>query len=160
MNPIEFKALEVVKEDPKRGLEKFFKVIDYIRSYYKSLNLAFTVVNIPYMNAFSRYPDGYRRTCAIVKVSRKGRIPCYIIEVGRPDNWSVSTLFIWPVTNNLNDIFIEKVIYRLLQKLSENNGHWDSDFLSQQLNFKSEIGKHIHGQSVTRWAERIVEKII
>lgn len=160
IQPIEFNALEVVRENPQRGLEKFFKVIGYIKNHYKSLDLALTVVYLPYMSAFSVCPDGYRRTCAIVRVSREGQVPCYIIEVGRPDEWPVSTLFMWLISGNFDAGIIDKTIYRLLQKLSENNGHWDFEFLNQQLNFKFDIGKHVQGQTVIRWMDRIVEKIL
>lgn len=160
IKPIEFNALEIVKEDPYRGLEKFLYVITYIEKYYRRFEITLTIVYLPYKNAFSVCPDGYRRTCAIVKVSQPGQIPCYIIEVGRPDGWAASTLLMWPLTSSIDELFIEKTIYRILQKLAENNGHWNNSFLNQQLNFKFETGKHIKEQTVMRWAETIVNKLL
>lgn len=158
IQPIEFKALEVVKEDPKRGLEKFFKVVGYIENHYRSFGLALTVVYLPFMNTFSVCPDGYRRTCAIVKVSHEGQAPCYIIEIGRPDDWSVSTLFIRPI--DTLDIEAFEIIFKdILNQLVENNGHWDHDFLQQFISFNYDIAKHTSAQTIARWGERLVEKI-
>lgn len=159
IQPIEFNALDVVKENPHKGLEKFLKVIGCIKNSYKNLDLSLTVVYLPYASSFSVCPNGFRRTCAIVKVSREGQVPCYVIEVGRPDEWPVSTLFLWFIPNDLSTGNLDKIIYRLLQKLAENNGHWDFDFLNQQLNLKFDVGKHVNCQTIPRWKDRIIDKI-
>lgn len=159
ITPIEFKLLELVKEEPMRGLEKFFKAIDYITKQSPSLKLASSVVYLPYGKGFSVCPDGFRRTCAIVKVINYLQPPSYIFEVGRPDDWSVSTLFMYPLNIKNIDKDIEETIINNLVKLVNNNGHWDYSFLRDQPAITFDTTKHVFGQLEERWAERIMDKI-
>ncbi|MCX7745571.1 MAG: Tn7-like element transposition protein TnsE [Clostridia bacterium] len=156
---IEFSILKMVDASLSKGLEEFLRIVEYIQTHKKELSLSLSIIPLPQFKGFSRYEDGSIRTCAIVRVECQRRLPCYIIEVGRADGWSISTLIIKPVKSDNDDInMIEGLIERLLKDLVCNNGHWEREFFRNESAYVFDTAKHISDQPVIRWAERIVEK--
>lgn len=159
IRPIEFKSLEVVKDGVVKGLKEFLKVVDYIDKNHKDIILSLNLVYIPKGRTFSSYPDGTRRNCAIVKVEKDKKLPCYILEVGRADGWSISTLIIWQLTSHISHEEIEELLSSLLRGLIGNNGHWDKQSIEQDVRFRFDMMKHVTGQGILRWGERIYGRI-
>ncbi|MDF2985213.1 MAG: hypothetical protein K0R50_723 [Eubacterium sp.] len=158
---LEFDGLKMVDMSICKGLEEFFRLIAHLQINYSNFNLSFSVIPLPPLKSFSYYEDGSMRSCVIVKISREGHIPCYIIEVGRADDWSISTLVVKPMKSEFPDIrTFESFTQRLLIDLVNNSGHWDREFFRKEDKYIFETAKHISGQPIIRWAERIVEKII
>ncbi len=157
---IEFDGLKMVDMSICKGLEEFFRLIAHLQINHKNLNMSFSVIPLPPLKSFSYNEDGSMRSCAIVQISREGHIPCYIIEVDRADDWSISTLVVKPVKTEFSDVqTFESFTQRLLIDLINNNGHWDRKFFRKEDNYIFETAKHIPGQPIIRWSERIVEKL-
>lgn len=160
LNQIEFFSLQMVKEDTEKGLEKFLKVLENIRKYYKSIDFEISVVYVPSNRAFSVNDSGNRRKCAVVKAYSRSVLQCYILELSRIDEWPISTLFIKPVSSIYSNSEFESLINKLLCEVSENGGHWNETNIKGLTNYKFEISKHIPGQDVLRWTEIIANKIL
>jgi len=160
IKPIEFKLINVEFTTSTKGLEDFIMAINYINANYKDLDIQFNIALLPEGKSFSYYPNGHRRACAVVKVNRKEQLPRYIIEVVRLDNWSISTLLIFPLSfstiENEGGILIDK----MLNGLMNNNGHWDKSLMYQGQEYKFDMMKHVTNQGIGRWGKRIVSRII
>ncbi len=157
---IEFSILKMVDISLSKGLDDFLKMLEYIQTQQKDLTLSLSIVPLPQLKSFSCYEDGSIRTCAIVHIERQGHMPCYILEVSRADQWSISTLIIKPVKRENTDIQqFEELIHRLLRNMVENGGHWDRDQFRKETGYLFDTAKHITEQLTIRWAERIVEKL-
>lgn len=118
-----------------KGPEEFLKMLEYMQRNYSHLSLNLGIVALPQYKSFSQYDNGGIRPAALVRVEQVGRLPCYIVEIGRADSWSISTLVIKPVD-------------------------WDKDFFDGEKRYRIEMAKHMSGQTIERWAERVVEKVI
>lgn len=159
IQPIEFKSLEIVRGGAVKGLEDFLKIIDYIDKNHKEYRLSLNLVYIPKGKSFSTYPDGTRRNCAIVKIERVNKLPCYVLEVGRADGWSISTLIMHQLTKNITQVEVEEVLSNTLNGLVNNNGHWDKQSVVQEVQFRIDMMKHVSGQGIYRWTERFIIKL-
>lgn len=155
---LEFDSLEIMEEGATRGLEDFLKVINCLAENHKGLEISMNILLIPEGKAFSCYPDGTRRNCAIVKLERQGKLPGYIIEVGRADGWSISTLLIYQLVANKPERDIDKLIQSLLMDLVDNCGHWEKSSLEKEVCYKFDMVRHIGGQKSLIWMERIYSK--
>lgn len=159
INPLEFKTLEIMKEGATKGLEDFLKVVGYINELYKGLKLSLNIVLLPKGKAFSYYPDGERRNCAVVKIEGKNELHCYIIEVGRADGWSISTFIIYPLSLKVNQAF-EELLHKILINLINNSGHWDKQSLENEIYIRYDMVKHVSCQKIWTWKERIYNKLL
>ena len=160
LNSIEFNTLEVVKDKPQRGLEKFLKVLLHIKKYISKLDFDISIVHLPAERVFSKNDNGFKRTCCIVKVYKEKALQCYILEFSRSDEWPISTIYIWPLSPLYDDKDFEALLSNLLYSAIDNAGHWDNEALSRQSDFRFEMTKHVQGQSIERWAEIVVEKVL
>lgn len=160
IEPIEFESLETVKGRKGKGLEEFYEVIKYIADNYNQFKISMTEIFLPESKSFSYYPDGSRRPCAIVKIDFNDKQYCYILEVGRADGWSISRLFLWPISLNLKQEIFERIIFIILEDLENNNGHWKNDSLWNNQQVKSFLMKHIKQDTYLKDALKIVNKCI
>lgn len=157
---IEFSGLKMVDVSLSKGLEEFLRLIEHIQKFYKNLSLSLSIISLPPLKSFSYYEDGGLRSCAVVQITQNGHIPCYLIEVGRADEWSISTLVVKPVKTEHSGVqAFGDFTQRLLINLVNNNGHWDREFFRMENNYVFETAKHISGQPIIRWSERIIEKL-
>lgn len=156
---IEFDGLKMVDMNICKGLEEFVRLVAHLQVNYKNLNLSYCVIPLPPLKSFSYYEDGSIRSCAVLQISRDDHIPCYLFEISRADDWSISTLVVKPIKVEFSGAQeFERFTQRLLVDLVNNNGHWDKQFFRKENNYVFESSKHISGQPVGRWGERIVEK--
>lgn len=160
LNSIEFNTLELVKNNPERGLERFFKVLLHIKKYISKLDLEISVVHLPSERTFSQNDNGLKRTCCIDKVYKEKALQCYILEFSRSDEWPISTIYIYPLSPHYDDGNFESLLSILLHSAIDNAGHWDNEVLRSQSEFRFELTKHVPGQSIERWAEIVVENIL
>jgi hypothetical protein len=155
--PIDFKTLEMVPITEAVGLEDFFKMISMLKDM-TSYSIRMSVVRIPPGKRFSICPNGARRTCAIVQVST-AVFSKYIVEVARPDDWSISTLILQPLQDvTLKTMEVE--IKLLLNGLVQKSGHWDKNFLMKLDKMSIEKVKHYRNDSLEEWAVRIRERFL
>lgn len=158
VKPLEFNTLEIMEEGVTKGLEDFLMVINRLNEEHMYLEVSLNVILIPEGKAFSYYPNGDRRNCAIVQITRSGKLPCYIIELGRADDWSISTLLIYQLVPNQALLDIEKYIMGLLEELVNNGGHWDKSSLEKEVFYRFDMMKHIGRQNCWDWKCRIMSK--
>lgn len=93
--PIDFQTLETIPVTEAIGLESLFEMIQVLKNTY-SVSIRMSVMRVPLGKKFSIGPNGTRRSCAIVQINN-GNGTRYIIEVARPDGWSISTLILRPI---------------------------------------------------------------
>ncbi|MDP4093474.1 MAG: hypothetical protein Q8920_08945 [Bacillota bacterium] len=142
-NQIEFFLLQMVRENFEKGLEKFFKALEYVKKYYRSIDFEISVVYMPTKRTFSLNDNGTRRRCAIIKAYNRSVFQCYILELSRNDEWPISTLFIRPISTSYTNDEFESLINKLLYKVIENGGHWDATTIDSIAIYRFEISKHI-----------------
>lgn len=156
---LEFKTIEVTYSTSIEGLEDFLKAISIIQGKFVNIKISSSIISLPDDKSFSLYENNRRRNCAIVKIEQVDILPYYIIEIGRADFWSISTLIIYHnTTENIQDS-IEDLIGRLIIGVVNNNGHWDMLSLQEEKDFQFEMMKHVRGEHVGHWAERIEKKL-
>lgn len=154
--PIDFQTLEMVPVSEAIGLEDFFKMISMLKEL-TSFSIRMSVVRVPPGKRFSICPNGTRRTCAIVQVSN-GVNTKYIVEVARPDDWSISTLILQPLKDMSIDA-IELEIRFLLNGLVQKVGHWDRNIVDEINYLYITKLKHRHNEEGRKWAIRLMKKI-
>ncbi|MFM1654577.1 Tn7-like element transposition protein TnsE [Brevibacillus sp. B_LB10_24] len=114
-------------------------------------------MRVPPGKRFSVCPNGARRTCAIVQLTN-GNSTSYVIEVARPDDWSISTLMIRP-TGHVPFSTKEADIQLILEGMVEKGGHWDQNVLDRCRNMDIDKIRHYESDSPRDWAGRLIRKI-
>ncbi|TCS68542.1 Tn7-like element transposition protein TnsE [Effusibacillus lacus] len=156
--PIEFGTITTVPIQRGIGLEGFFRVIQYIQKMYPEIKINASVAYLPSGKRFSVCPDGTRRTCAIVQLNISNHVR-YLLEIARPDGWSISTLMLIPKPG-LGVQIIERYISILLESVVEKGGHWDQDILDKCRDLEIERIRHYKNDTVESWAVRLVGRIV
>ncbi len=154
--PIDFQTLELVPMTEAIGLEDFFKMISVLKEM-TSYSIRMSVVRVPPGKRFSICPNGARRTCAIVQVSNASSTK-YIVEVARPDNWSISMLIL-QLLKDISLKAVENEIKLLLDGLVQEGGHWDQTLLNRFNNMDIEKVKHYSNDTIEGWSKKIVNKL-
>ncbi|MFD1954097.1 Tn7-like element transposition protein TnsE [Paenibacillus thailandensis] len=154
--PIDFQTLETIPITEAIGLESFFEMTQILKHVFPG-HIRMSVLRIPPGKRFSVCPNGSRRTCAIVQADH-GITTKFIIEVARPDDWSISTLILHP-TRQISLKTVECDIKLLLEGLVQKGGHWDQNILNQCNGFNIEKVKHYQNDSIRDWAYRINGKL-
>ncbi|WP_027087428.1 Tn7-like element transposition protein TnsE [Cohnella panacarvi] len=154
--PIDFQSLETIPVSEAMGLELFFQMIEILKKSFP-VNIRMLVLRIPPGKRFSICPNGSRRTCAVVQVTY-GNSVSYVIEVARPDDWSISTLILRPI-NQIEIRAVEDNIKQLLDGLVQKGGHWDQYVLDQSEMRVNKV-KHFQSDTLLDWAGRIYEKLV
>src|SRR5690606_108460 len=119
--------------------ESFFEMTQILKHVFPG-HIRMSVLRIPPGKRFSVCPNGSRRTCAIVQADH-GITTKFIIEVARPDDWSISTLILHP-TRQISLKTVERDIKLLLEGLVQKGGHWDQNILYLCNGFKIEEVRH------------------
>jgi hypothetical protein len=114
-----------------------------------------SILRIPAGKRFSICPNGSRRTCAIVQITN-AITTSYLVEVARPDDWSISTLILHP--GQQSSIKIEHNIKLLLEGLVQKGGHWDQYVLDRCRDMNIEKVKHYLSDNIREGAFRIASK--
>jgi hypothetical protein len=154
--PIDFKTLEMVPITEAIGLEDFFEMISLLKEI-TSFSIRMSVVRIPPGKRFSICPNGARRTCAIVQVTSPV-FTKYILEVARPDDWSISTLILQPLHDKGLKEF-EMDVKQLIDGLVQRSGHWDKFILESCSGVIVEKVKHYLSDTIRDWAIKLTGKL-
>nr|WP_276562972.1 Tn7-like element transposition protein TnsE [Paenibacillus anseongense] len=139
------------------GLEDFFKVIRKLIDDY-GLNIKMSVFQLPLGKRYSICENGLRRTCALVQVTTAVSQK-YILEMARPDSWSISTLILTNM-NKLSAKEIENNIKYLLEEVVKKGGHWDQSILNKCINLDIQKHKHYRNDDIIIWADRLYRKTV
>ena len=158
IQPIEFAGLEMAKVFDKEGLKGFFQALHHLKTDYQHLIIEYGIVEVFGGKSFCLF-DGVRRNCAVVEISHPNvSFPCYIFEFSRPDEWSISTLFLGFHPQDGKIIHIEQKIPQILSNAIEGNGHWAMDKLTRYESLRPSLLKHT--KNLSSWSERIMNKLI
>lgn len=154
--PIEFCSLEVLSQNKAIGLETFFQVIQLLKKKYP-VEINMSILRLPLGKKFSLCPDGSRRTCAIVQIKLANQMK-YIIEIARPDGWSISTLILSP-KKIIPFRRIESDLKILLEDVVNKGGHWDQVLLTSKVNWEFIRIRHYHNDAISNWMKRLFYKL-
>ena len=157
--PIDFLGIDLSVTANVAGLNEFIEAAQHIMSSYVEPRLRYTVVEIPGNTSFCRVSNGSKRSCAMVEVTQTDIIPCYILEVARPDDWSVSTLFIRLLPAFYQEQSIGIFTKKLLKDLVKRDGHWNIEKLESDQTLRIRRLKHIQEQYPRHWSRRIVDRL-
>ena len=156
IQPVEFAGLEMSQNIDESGLKEFLQTIQYLKENYPDLIVEFKIIDVPGDKSFC-LANGARRNCAIVEVSSPNLPPCYIFEFSRPDNWSISTLFVRIKPKDEGFVHIKLKVSQILSNAVEGNGHWIMEKLSVDNSLRSALIKHT--RNLGNWSERIINKL-
>ena len=95
----------------------------------------------------------------MVEVTQTNVVPCYILEVARPDGWAVSTLFIRLLPEFYPEQSIGVFTKQFLKDLVKRAGHWNIERLESDQTLRIGRLKHIQEHYPRQWSRRIVDKL-
>lgn len=154
--PVEFGKSSVLKQLTNGGFQEFCLAVAFMLDKLKDAKVSLNIIAFPEGKKFSFCLNGQKRTCAILLIERPNRQSCYILEILRPDGWTVSTLIV-KAKSNVSSQQLDYFIHSLLVKLFGAGGHWTENIYNQM--FIVERLKHIEDQEPRKWGLRILEKI-
>lgn len=156
IQPIEFAGLEMARNVDESGLKEFLEAVQNLKQDYPHLIVEYTIIDVMGDKPFC-LADGAKRVCAIIEVSRPDLAPCYIFEFSRPDEWSISTLFVRIRSQASESIQIGQKALTIISNAVAGNGHWILEKFTSDTSIKPVLLKHI--QNNTNWSRRIMKKL-
>lgn len=154
--PVEFGRSIVLSQLTDAGFQDFCLAVAYLLDIFQDAKISLNIVVLPEGKKFSLCLNDQKRTCAVLLIERPHRQSCCILEILRPDGWSVSTLLV-KVRSQVSRLQFEYFINTLIVKLFNGGGHWAENIQDQ--NFLIERLKHIEAQEPQKWGQRIVNKL-
>ncbi|WP_410986575.1 Tn7-like element transposition protein TnsE [Bacillus cereus] len=119
---VDINQLDIVEDNKKTGLEEFLEVIQYLKGMYPELEIEENIVELPMKRKCSFLTDGRKRGCVIVRIIKAESVT-YILEVARLNDLSLSSLFLYPSSNDIGKM--DSIIKEILINLVRNQGHWN-----------------------------------
>lgn len=141
------------------GLDEFAEAIRSLHETHLNISVTWEVRELTKETQFTKVA-GRIRKFALVKLESSGLPTCWILEFGRPDNFSISTLLFSISTQNVN-LHHEDILDKLLTQALLPQGGWQSTVVKK---IQEEIGKFVfaltrHTSSSTwDWGERLYKK--
>ncbi len=141
------------------GLDDFVEAIRFLDETHWDISVTWEVREFTKETLFARIAD-HTRKFALVKLETTGLPYCWILEFGRPDNFSISTLLFSLSTQNVNAQH-EDILDRLLTQVLLPQGGWQCSVVEK---LQGEIGGFVcaftkHTSSSTEdWAARLYKK--
>lgn len=141
---------------PDDGLDDFAEAIRFLEEMHWDVTVKWEVHELTKETLFAKVAERPRKY-ALVTLQIQGLSPCWILEFGRPDNYSISTL-IFTSTQDQVENTLEAVINKILNKALQPEGGWNSNPLKQfsetiaRCNFR--WAKHTNS-STEDWGERL-----
>lgn len=156
IQPIEFAGLEMAQNIDERGLKEFLQTVHYLKEDYPHLTIEYTIIDVLGDKPFC-LADSVKRVCAIIEVSHPDLLPCYIFEFSRPDDWSISTLFVRFMPQDFDSIQIGQKASAIVSNAVAGNGHWILEKFDRGGSMKPILLKHT--RTNTNWSQRIMRKL-
>lgn len=158
--PASFAVNTISANDPGNGLQKFLATLNILKRIDSKIEIVNQIYSFPLGNAFSLCEGGPRKYafCRLTNLTTGQSF--YLFEVGRPDNWSVSTILIKSrsclAISEDEQESLRKTMEAMLLKF---NGHWDRIWMKQNTDFNFSFMKHVKRRGPKGWAERILELV-
>lgn len=154
--PVEFRPLKVEYDLKHTGLEEFVEAIKHLQVLVPECLLELEIGEIPGDRGISFVTESVRRKYARVLVNFPNYRDLLIMEIGRPDNYSISTLLIWPrISSSFDTELTRYAIDSTLVTLLQNNGSWNKELFNQDKLFLYNYLKHMSNDTIERWAAKI-----
>lgn len=145
---------------PDDGLDEFADAILFLDETHWDITVICEVREFNKETLFAKVADRPRKF-ALVKLEVSGLPPCWILEFGRPDNFSISTL-IFSLEERNNDTELEEVLDKLLTQGLLPQGGWRRNViekLKEEMNrFLFALARHT-SSSTEDWGERLYKKV-
>jgi len=129
------------------GLEMFIDALKHLNKYRPVIH--WHTGYIESSSAFANLEDGQRRAYIVIELAKT-----IIIEIARPDDFPVSTLIL-----NKDHEEADQIAAKALDCLDKNTGHWDKNRLDRR-GQQYTLAKHMKGDTPTKWAMRLLEKLL
>lgn len=146
--------------EPEDGLIGFVEAIWILQGENPELTMSWSARELPEGKAFALV-NGRARKYVVVGLFQKEKIHCWILEIGRPDDFSISTLlFAIPPPNSQTNP--EQIVAGLLFEGLHTHGGWNrAEVEALEHRFAIKIGwvKH-YEHSAGQWAQRLLRKIL
>ncbi|HMZ81572.1 MAG TPA: hypothetical protein PLL06_17870, partial [Acidobacteriota bacterium] len=162
MRGVEFLPLPAVPItlEPEDGLAGFCEAIQVLQAENPEVVLTWQAREIPTGSAFGSV-NGRSRKYVVVTLVRKGGSRCCLLEIGRPDDFSISTLLFAeaPPMVSANP---EMVIAGLVNEGLHAQGGWNRaevEALEQRSGIKIGWVRHYDHPS-SQWAQRLWRKVL
>ncbi|WNV20004.1 Tn7-like element transposition protein TnsE [Bacillus sp. SI2] len=158
VKPVEFESLEVEFETKDSGLEDFMNAVRHLITNNDVKVLDVQVADLPGDSGISFVAEHVRRKFMYVLLKMDDEREFLVIEMGRPDYKSISTLVVIPKYDKTFESVHKGLVWRVIQSLIENRGSWNREQLNQDRIYKFSFMKHT--KTVSRiWANRIYMKL-
>lgn len=158
VKPVEFESLEVEFETKDSGLEDFMNAVRHLIMNNDVKLLDVQVADLSGDSGISFVAEHVRRKFIYVLLKMDDEREVLLIEVGRPDYKSISTLVVVPKYNEAFESVHKRLVWRVIQSLIENRGSWNREQLNQDRAYNFSFMKHTKTISGL-WAKRIYMKI-
>ncbi|MGK8612927.1 hypothetical protein ACRS4M_10715 [Streptococcus pneumoniae] len=158
--PVEFRPLQVEYDLKNTGLEDFVEAIKELQKLVPEASIDLRIGELPGDKGISFVTESVRRKYASVSLRIPKAQDVLIIEIGRPDNYSISTLLITPNTTfDLLDNLKNDVLEKAINVLISNHGSWHREILKKDNLCTFIFLKHFSRNTSKQWAEKIYSKI-
>ncbi|MBD1842457.1 hypothetical protein H6F89_03310 [Cyanobacteria bacterium FACHB-63] len=141
---------------PDDGLDEFAEAIRFLDEMHWDATVIWEVQEFARETPFAKVADRSRKY-ALVTLRIQGLPPCWILEFGRPDDYSISTL-IFTFAQDRPETTLEAVINKMLDEALQPNGGWNSrplkKFSETITGFNFRWAKHTKS-STEEWGERL-----
>ena len=141
---------------PDDGLDDFAEAIRFLEEMHWDVTVKWEVHEFTQETLFAKVADRPRKY-ALVTLQMQGLPPCWILEFGRPDNYSISTLILTFAKDRAENT-LETVINKILDEALQPEGGWNSKPLKKlsetiaRFNFR--WAKHTNS-STEDWGDRL-----
>lgn len=159
--PVEFRPLQVEYDLKNTGLEDFVEAIKELQKLIPEASIDLQIGELSGDKGISFVTESVRRKFASVLVRVPNFNDVFIVEIGRPDHYSISTLLIKPKeANTFEDALNVDVIMHTQDVLLQNHGSWDRDIFKNDQRYTYSFLKHMSNDTSMRWAIKIRNKIL
>jgi len=139
---------------PDDGLDDFAEAIRFLEEMHWDVTVKWEVHELTKETLFAKVADRPRKY-ALVTLQIQGFPPCWVLEFGRPDNYSISTL-IFTFTKDQVENTLEAVINKIVDEALQPEGGWNSKplkkFSETIAKFNFRWAKHTNS-STEDWGE-------
>ncbi|MEA5497547.1 hypothetical protein [Limnoraphis robusta] len=141
------------------GLNEFAEAIRFLDETHWNISVTWEVREFAKETLFAKIADRTRKF-ALVKLESSEQISCWILEFGRPDNFSISTLLFSLSPQNVQAQY-ENLLDQLLTQALLPQGGWQRSILKKLQEeisgFVFALTKHT-SKSTEDWGERLYKK--
>ncbi|CCF16893.1 putative uncharacterized protein [Brevibacillus laterosporus GI-9] len=159
--PVEFRPLQVEYDLKNTGLEDFVEAIKELQKLIPEASIDLQIGELPGDKGISFVTESVRRKYANVLIRAANYSEVLIVEIGRPDQYSISTLMVsLKGFENFESDMRKEVTYFSLNVLIQNNGSWNRETFKNDQDYAFSFLKHMSQDTPLRWALKIKSRLL